>query len=218
MSRSGVPEPRPTTSSYALLGLLNLRSWTTYELAKQVQRSLNWFWPRAERKLYDEPKTLAALGMAVADERFTGRRRSREYTITDTGREALAQWLSEPPGPRTTEFEGLIKVFFADSGDLGQLRTTLDRIEAEAVDRISALAAMAGERVAFPSRLHISALCLPLQLEQETAVLSWVRWARAQVADWTSTTDPGGWDGGAVLASLASAAHEAAPAPSPLPS
>jgi PadR family transcriptional regulator AphA len=54
MSRCAMPS-FPTTTSYAVLGLLSVRSWTTYELAKQVQRSLNWFWPRAERKLYDEP-------------------------------------------------------------------------------------------------------------------------------------------------------------------
>ena len=81
----------PTTTSYAVLGLLSVRSWTTYELAKQVQRSLNWFWPRAERKLYDEPKQLAEHGYAVATERFTGKRRSREYAITDEGRAALAE-------------------------------------------------------------------------------------------------------------------------------
>ena len=81
----------PTTTSYAVLGLLSVRSWTTYELAKQVQRSLNWFWPRAERKLYDEPKQLAAHGYAVATEHFTGKRRSREYAITDEGRAALAR-------------------------------------------------------------------------------------------------------------------------------
>ncbi len=55
-----------TTTSYALLGLLGLRDWTTYELARQVQRSLHWFWPRAERKLYDEPKRLVADGLATA--------------------------------------------------------------------------------------------------------------------------------------------------------
>ena len=56
-----------TTTSYAILGLLRLRSWTSYELAKQVQKSLGWFWPRAERKLYDEPKNLVALGLATAE-------------------------------------------------------------------------------------------------------------------------------------------------------
>ena len=55
-----------TTTSYAVLGLLSVRTWTTYELAKQVRRRLHWFWPRAERKLYDEPKRLVAAGLATA--------------------------------------------------------------------------------------------------------------------------------------------------------
>ena len=217
MSRCRVPPARTTTTSYALLGLLHLRSWTTYELAKQVQRSLNWFWPRAERKLYDEPKALAALGLATADERFTGKRRSREYSITDSGRRELAEWLSEPPAPRATEFEGMMKVFFADAGTLEQLCTTLDRIETEARVRIEELATMARQPSVFPDRVHIRALCMPLQLEQEQAVLTWVRWARAQVAEWQTSTDPGSWDGEAVLRSLAGAADRAAPVGSPLP-
>ena len=56
-------KPRPlTTTSYAILGLLSLRPWTTYELAQQMQRALGQFWPRAESKLYEEPKKLVAHG------------------------------------------------------------------------------------------------------------------------------------------------------------
>ena len=181
----------PTTTSYAVLGLLSVRSWTTYELAKQVQRSLNWFWPRAERKLYDEPKQLAAQGYAVATERFTGKRRSREYAITDEGRAALAEWLGQSSAPRTTEFEGMVRVFFADSGDIDQLRATLRAIVDEAQQRVAALGAMAAAPHPFPEREHISALALPLQLEQETAVLRWGRWALEQVEQWKDTARPG---------------------------
>lgn len=188
----------PGTTSYALLGLLSVRSWTTYELAKQVQRSLHWFWPRAERKLYDEPKELARRGLAHVEERYTGKRRSREYSITPEGQAALAAWLSEPPAPPVTEFEGLLKVFFADIGGLDQLRTTIGRIEEEAVRRVSALGVMAAEGSTFPQRSHISALTLALQLESEKAVLTWARWAREQVAQWRTTTDAGDWDEAAV--------------------
>ena len=66
-SRPWLPRRRPPPRR--ILGLLSLRSWTTYELAKQVQRSLGWFWPRAERKLYDEPKRLVAAGLAKSDAR-----------------------------------------------------------------------------------------------------------------------------------------------------
>jgi PadR family transcriptional regulator AphA len=198
----------PTTTSYAILGLLSVRSWTTYELAKQVQRSLNWFWPRAERKLYDEPKQLAARGYAVATERYTGKRRSREYAITDEGRAALAAWLGEPPAPRTIEFEGMVKVFFADSGDLDQLRSTLRGIIAEAEARVTAIGAMAAEGTPFPERRHISALALPLALEQETAVLRWARWALAQVDSWKDTRDSGDWDDAASSRDVARRAAE----------
>ncbi|MET0838414.1 MAG: PadR family transcriptional regulator [Marmoricola sp.] len=199
----------PTTTSYAVLGLLSVRSWTTYELAKQVQRSLNWFWPRAERKLYDEPKQLAARGYAVATERYTGKRRSREYAITDEGRAALAQWLGEPPAPRTLEFEGMVKVFFADAGDLDQLRGTLRGIVAEAEERVTAIAALAAEGTPFPARNHISALTLPLALEQETGVLRWSRWALEQVETWTDTRDPGDWDAAASTRDVAKRALDA---------
>ena len=199
----------PTTTSYAVLGLLSVRPWTTYELAKQVQRSLNWFWPRAERKLYDEPKQLAARGYAVATERYTGKRRSREYAITEEGRAALAQWLGEPPAPRTLEFEGMVKVFFADAGDLDQLRATLQGVVAEAEERVSAIAVLATEGSPFPERGHISALGLPLALEQETAVLRWARWALEQVETWKDTRDPGDWDGSASLRDVAKRALDA---------
>ena len=61
-----------TPTSFAMLGLLAIQPWTTYELAKQMQRSVHFFWPRAERKLYDEPKRLAALGLASSRSVATG--------------------------------------------------------------------------------------------------------------------------------------------------
>jgi len=195
--------PRRTTTSYALLGLLALRPWTTYELAKQAQRSLNWFWPRAERKLYDEPKSLVEAGLATARSESTGKRPRTVYSITRSGRRELARWLDEPAGPRAAEFEAMVKVFFADAGDLAQLDTTLHRVEIEARERIQALSEMAGQPPVFPEREHLSALTLPLQLEQEVTVLEWAGWARDQVRQWTSTTDPGSWDARSVLAGLA---------------
>jgi PadR family transcriptional regulator, regulatory protein AphA len=193
-----------TTTSYALLGLLAVRDWTTYELAKQVERSLNWFWPRAERKLYDEPKRLVEQGLATSVRELTGRRGRTVYRITEQGRAALRDWLSEQPGPRSTEFEGMVKVFFADAGTPEQLLATIERIEAEAVGRIAALADMAATRpVSFPQRAHLSAIGLRLQYEQETAVLRWARWARKQIVQWDSTTDPGHWDPIRVLDELA---------------
>jgi DNA-binding PadR family transcriptional regulator len=195
-----------STTAYAVLGLLSVRSWTTYELAKQVRRSLSWFWPRAERKLYDEPKRLVEQGLATATKEQTGQRPRTVYTITDEGRAALREWLEEPPTPPALEFEAMVKVFFADGGTREQLLATLDRVQAEAERRLADLAEMAaGRPLAFPQRAHLNAIALRFQLEQEQAVLRWARWARAQVEQWRSAADPGAWDALAVLDTLGAA-------------
>lgn len=193
----------PTTTSYAVLGLLTLRDWTTYELAKQVQRSLNWFWPRAERKLYDEPKRLVEEGLATAHREHTGQRGRTVYRVTAAGRAALRGWLDEPPAPPSGEFEGMVKVFFADAGSKDQLLATLDRIEEESARTLVTLAGMATSEMPFPRRLHLRALTLTLQYEQTDAIRRWAGWAKEQVAQWTAADDPGSWDGQAVLEHLA---------------
>ena len=47
-----------TTTSYAMLGMLAIRPWTTYELAKHMDRGLGRLWPRARSHLFNEPKNL----------------------------------------------------------------------------------------------------------------------------------------------------------------
>ncbi|WP_186526061.1 PadR family transcriptional regulator [Leekyejoonella antrihumi] len=200
-----------TRNAYPLLGLLNLRSWSTYELAQQVQRSLHWFWPTAERRLYDEPKLLVELGLAEATEEFTGRRARREYRITRAGRRALRLWINEPSAPRTCEFEALAKVFFADAGSIHQLESVIDGIAAESIDRIKQLGEMLEAEAPFPKRAHVSVLAMQLQLEQEEGVLHWSQWARTQIKQWRSTKDPGDWPTEALRAELAARAHPRAP-------
>jgi len=43
--------PPLTTTSYAVLGLLAVRPWSSYELTQQMDRSLGRVWPRAVSKL-----------------------------------------------------------------------------------------------------------------------------------------------------------------------
>ena len=188
----------PSTTSHAVLGLLRLRPWTTYELAKQIQRSLDWFWPRAERKLYEEPKRLVAAGLATATQEMTGARPRTVYAVTRKGRAALQRWLSEPPAPPTFEFEGMVKVFFADGGTLEQLRRNLTTIAETADERVADLEAKVAQHVSgevpFPERLHINSLGLRFQLDHERLIGTWARWALTQTAQWKSSTDPGSWD------------------------
>lgn len=98
--------PRLTTTTYGVLGLLAVRPHSTYELAKAMDRSVGRAWPRAQSKLFEEPKKLVLHGYATSHEDFVGRRPRTVYTITRSGRRALAAWLADPGDGPALEFEG----------------------------------------------------------------------------------------------------------------
>jgi len=179
-----------STTSYALLTLLALRSWTTYELAKQMQRNYHFFWPRAESKLYQEPKKLVALGLARADQGAGGRGKGTVYHITPEGRQALEEWVHTPHAfePRL-EYEAMVQVYAADHGTVDSLLRTIDDIrkQVEAGQQVSAafgieIAGKQGEP--FPDRFHINALVQRFLWEVLEAIHRWTLWAEREVRTW----------------------------------
>lgn len=177
-----------TTTSYAVLGLLAIKPWTTYELAKQMEISLRNFWPRAERKLYEEPRKLVAHQLATVQRETVGKRPRSVYRITADGRRALRAWLDEPGTPASLEFEALIKVFFAEHGSKQQLLANLERIHTEASARAMIDAQWAQHYLAtggqFPQRVAVISLVGTLQAQLNQAILAWSGWARQLVDTW----------------------------------
>ena len=124
-----------TSTSYAILGLLAVKPWGTYELATQMDRTLSRFWPRAKSKLYEEPKKLVDRGLARATDDAVGQRGRTIYTITPKGRRALAAWVAQPGQGPVLEFEQLLKIFFSDGGTTDDLRRHLAEARAWANER-----------------------------------------------------------------------------------
>jgi PadR family transcriptional regulator AphA len=200
--------PKLTTTSYVILGHLALRDWSTYELAQQMKRSTRHYWPRAESKIYEEPKKLVALGLADATAEFTGRRRRTVYRITANGRRALRAWLDEPSRPPVLEFEGLVKVLFAEHGSKDQTLRTIRMIREDAErnrDEHSALAADLAETGGpFPDRLHVNELVFEFMWQQTSTVIRWAEWAERQIAGWPDDmTLPTGAEIGSVVRAAA---------------
>jgi PadR family transcriptional regulator AphA len=177
-----------TPTSYALLGLLAIKPWTTYELAQQMDRTLSRFWPRAKSKLYEEPKKLAALGLARATNEAVGKRSRTVYTITPQGREALKAWLTEPAAGPVLEFEQLMKVFFADSGTTEDIRHQLDQARAWAHERtlvnIEVGRSYLADTGPFPERAAVNMLVGRFLDDFLEAVDRWAEWATTVIEDW----------------------------------
>lgn len=180
--------PALSTTSYAILGLLAVKPWTTYELASQMRRALGWFWPRAESKLYEEPKKLVAQGLARATLEKVGNRPRTVYTITPKGRRALAVWIPKPSGGPVLEFESLVKIFFAEHGSKGDLLATIrgarDWAEDRFADSVDIPRPYLNGEGPFPERLPWLILTGQFLSEFTEAVHRWAEWAEGIVADW----------------------------------
>lgn len=195
-----------STTSYAILALLSVKPWTTYELARQMERSLRSFWPSAESVVYEEPKKLARLGLATATKGFTGRRARTVYAISPKGRRVLRAWLDRPGAGPKLEFQAMIQVAFADAGSKEQLLRTLRAIRAHAEEQQQFVRARMAEYAEtggpFPSRLPV--IALPARFFSEFADMldRWAAWAEAEVEGWEgtgpgeATVPAGAWERG----------------------
>ena len=151
-------------------------------------------WPRAERQLYNAPKSLVDVGYARARQEMVGRRGRTVYSITRSGRAALKRWLNTDPQPPALEFEGLVRVLVADQGTIGQLRHTLTVIaeQSRAEGQRYTTARLDGGD--FPERRHLQALADQFLSGHHEHIVRWATWALEETASWTDTKAPGDSD------------------------
>ncbi len=183
-----------TTTSYAILGLLAIRPWSTYELATQMRRNLHYFWPRAESNIYAEPKRLLEGGFATAASEPVGRRRRTVYAITQKGRRALERWITEPAGESRLESETLVKLMFATHGSKSDVLAHLQRLRSELETKQRELQTIFGEYLAgadpFPERVHVNVLCYRLIWDLTATAAAWTLWAVDEVERWPGVAEP----------------------------
>jgi PadR family transcriptional regulator, regulatory protein AphA len=173
---------------YAVLGLLAIKPWTTPELVQQVKFSLRRIWPRAQSKLYEEPKKLVALGYADDQEEWIGRRRRTRYTITQSGRDALRAWLAVPGDGPSLEFEQLLKIDFADSGNkddiITNLAATLEWVQRENEENLAAGRAYLAGKGSFRERAALNLIGGRFLTDFYAMVADWAVWATKIVETW----------------------------------
>lgn len=181
-----------TTTSYAVLGLLNLKPHSAYELASQAGRSLRYTWPTAASRLYAEPKRLAELGLIRIQEQAAGPRRTRQaFRITGRGRTALREWLTTDPRAPRLDAEILLRVLFADAAptaDLVQsLRHTREQVLEEHLQGRELLAQYERGEVPFPERLHLNLVWVAFVREFLQLMHDWTYFAEEEAKDWDRT-------------------------------
>ena len=186
-----------TTTSFAILGLLDIGPWSTYELAQLMHHpgaALRFVWPRAESNLYAEPKRLVDAGLATAETVWNGDRKRTVYSITPAGAASLRAWLATVPGPQRVESEAGLQISYGNIAAKDDLLAAIGRVATDATTSIRELSVLGDEYVRgkgrFPERIHVNTLLLTLLIEQARAAARWADWATDVVQQWTDTSKP----------------------------
>ena len=103
-------------SAYLMLGMLRAGVGTGYAIKRAVDQSTRFFWSTSFAQVYPELAHLEAEDYIAGHDDPQGGRPRRTYRVTETGQQALADWLRSPRQP-DFEFrdEGLLRLFFADA-------------------------------------------------------------------------------------------------------
>jgi PadR family transcriptional regulator AphA len=187
--------PRPTTTSFALLGLLGIKPWTAYEIVAQIKRGVHFFWPRSEAHLYAELKRLVERGHATA-ELEEGRRRQRtRYTITPKGRAVLSEWLGTEPAAPVVDAEGFLRMFLGDQGTADDLRESLEDTARHArefhVKGMALIEELLDTGGPFPQRLHLIEPMVTFLDDFYRLLVKWCEQTISEIDEWPDTRDVG---------------------------
>jgi DNA-binding PadR family transcriptional regulator len=101
---------------HALLGFINYGPMTGYELKKFFDTSVAHFWNAELSQIYPALKGMESEGLVEMKVEVQEDRPNRKvYSITNTGRRELLDWLAKPSEREQVREPILIKVFFGSS-------------------------------------------------------------------------------------------------------
>ncbi|MGP3534187.1 PadR family transcriptional regulator [Microbacterium sp. RD1] len=100
---------------YAILGVLDARSMSGYELTRMFESSARWVWSAPQSQIYPLLRKLEGEGLVQGEDQVRGEKMRRvQYSITEDGRHALREWLRSPMDTPTIRDPQLLQALFFD--------------------------------------------------------------------------------------------------------
>ncbi|MBO6506618.1 MAG: PadR family transcriptional regulator [Kordiimonadaceae bacterium] len=113
---------------YAILVALSGGPKSGYDVAKQFDQDMGFFWRAQHSQIYRELGKLKKNGLVDAEEvQQSGKPNRVVFTINEKGRESLYKWSREPS--RSAKFKDtfLVQLYALDSIDMDAFRQNLQR-------------------------------------------------------------------------------------------
>ena len=166
---------------HAILGFLNYKPLSGYDLKKIFDTSVQHFWAADQSQIYRTLARLTERGLAEMTVVEQQDRPDRKvYAITEAGQEALLQWLATPIRPHKPHNADLIQVFFAaqlpDEEILAMFERAADRVRAGLAryEQIPQQPEAYTEYTASPREFYCWMLTLEAGFRSAQAHLSWL--------------------------------------------
>ncbi|HYH01568.1 MAG TPA: PadR family transcriptional regulator [Bacillota bacterium] len=114
-------------TKYAILGVLNYKPASGYDIKKFCDESIAHFWNENYGHIYPVLKQLEVDGWVTKTTEINAGKPPRNvYQITATGKKALHEWLLQPPEVPQARYEFLLKMFFSKEVPLEKVITRLN--------------------------------------------------------------------------------------------
>lgn len=163
---------------HAILGFLNYKPLSGYDLKALFDLSVKHFWPADQSQIYRTLSKLAESDFAEIEVVEQDERPDRKiYHITETGKEELHRWLLTPPPAKSDRVAELIQIFFAgqlnDEEALSILRHHADKTR-NSLTTLERLTDCAKEYEGPPRDMFFWGLTLDYGISMKRASLVWV--------------------------------------------
>lgn len=114
---------------HALLVSLSERSGTGYQLTRRFDRSIGHWWRASHQQIYRTLARMTENGLVTyVEQAQDGKPDKKVYSITDTGRKTLSEWIRTPGKDTTDQRELATRIRGAAPSDVPELVAEIRRV------------------------------------------------------------------------------------------
>jgi DNA-binding PadR family transcriptional regulator len=173
--------------SHAILAALHNNPCSGYDLAKNFDGSVGFFWSASHQQIYRELSKLEESSHIEATViRQVSRPDKKTYTITSNGCDYLSKWIAKPSMVNHLKDDLLVKLFAADLVDPQLILSELEHHRQQHQDSLDTYQAIERKAFLVPEKFTIRQRYQYLTLRQgirlETEWLAWCQEAIESIA------------------------------------
>lgn len=164
--------------SHAIMTALLDEDLSGYDLAKQFDVSLGFFWSASHQQIYQQLKALSESGLlSVREISQSGKPDKRVYGLTDLGRDALAVWVGDETKRKPARDDLFVKLYNLSPNNYSRLFAEIESREQEHEQRLALYDKIRARGYEKPGQLSKRRqgmyLALLAGIYQERAALQW---------------------------------------------